>query len=110
MASVFWDGGSSSNFVKESYAKQCGFKGRPESLAVVTLGGVEKDYHTVTTYTCFLRSLDGQLRKFEAYGMESITGAMSRINRDVIRRLFPNLDDKTLASLRRADNVDVLIA
>ena len=106
---VFWDLGSSSNFVLESYAKKCGFKGREEHLSVTTLGGVTTDYYTVIEYTCYIRSMDGTLEKFEAYGMESITGALTTIGTQVIRRLFPNLDERTISNLKRAKDVVYLL-
>ena len=64
LASVFWDLGCSSNFVRESFAKKMGFKGRKETLSVVTLGGVVTDYHEVTTYTCYLRSVSSEEMSF----------------------------------------------
>ena len=37
-ASVFWDLGCSSNFVREAFAKQMGYAGKEEHLCVTTLG------------------------------------------------------------------------
>ena len=54
-------------------------------------------------------SLDGTVYNFEAYGMENITGALSMLSREVIQVLFPRLDDRTIHSLMRARNVDILI-
>ena len=70
-AIVFYDGGCTSDFVKVSYAKKMGFKGKVERLSVTTLGGVVTDL-TVMTYTCSLRDEDGILHEFEAYGLESV--------------------------------------
>ena len=109
VASVFWDLGCTSNFVREAYAKLCCFKGFQENLSVKTLGGVVTDYCSVTTYKCYLRDVDGALQVFDAYGLESITGALTQIEVGVIRRLFPHLDDQTISSLKRASNVDFLI-
>ena len=36
-ASVFWDLGCTSNFVREQFAKACGFKGKSKKLIVKTL-------------------------------------------------------------------------
>ena len=47
MASTFYDNGCNCNFICESFAKKCGFKGREETLCVTTLGGVVPDYHKV---------------------------------------------------------------
>ena len=54
-------------------------------------------------------SLDGTVYNFEAYGMENITGALSMLSREVIQVLFPRLDDRTIHSLMRARNVDILV-
>ena len=109
LASVFWDYGSSSNFVRESFAKKCGFKGRRENLSITTLGGQQTDYQEVITYTCTLKALDGTMHEFQAYGIESITGALTKIDINVIPQVFPHLDYKTISRLRRADKVDFLI-
>ena len=109
LASVFWDLGSTSNFIRESYARRCGFKGREETLSVTTLGGVDKDYYTVISYSCRLIALDGTVYEFSAFGMENITGALTTVRREVIQQLFPQLDNKTISCLLRAANVDVLI-
>ena len=46
-ASVFWDSGSSSNFIRETFAKLCGFRGKPDTLSVTTLGGAVTEFLTV---------------------------------------------------------------
>ena len=66
-ATVFWDLGSTSNFVREGYAQQCGFKGRTEKLCVTTLGGVTTEYRMVTTYACYFRDEDGIAIEFRAH-------------------------------------------
>ena len=108
-ASVFWDLGSTSNFIREAFAQSCGFKGREEMLSVTTLGGVETDHYKVILYTCRLMSVDGKVYQFEAYGLESITGTLSMLRQEVIQELFPQLDIKTIQSLLRNADVDVLI-
>ena len=40
VANVFFDSGCTSNFVREDFAKSCGFKGKQEELSVTTLVGV----------------------------------------------------------------------
>ena len=108
-ASVFWDNGSDSNFVRDAYAKKCGFKGKQVNLCVTTLGGVDKDYISVTVYTCYLVDVDGKTEKFDAYGMSCITGSVTKINFQTIKRLFPHLSDKFINKLLRGDVVDFLI-
>ena len=76
MATVFFDTGCTSNFVRDEFAKQCGFRGRQETLCVTTLGGVVTEYKTVMAYSCCLFDENGEMRYFEAYGMSSITGTV----------------------------------
>ena len=40
LASVFWDIGSTSNFIREAFARACGFKGSERTLSVTTLSKV----------------------------------------------------------------------
>ena len=108
-ASVFWDLGSDSNFVRDDFAKECGFKGVKSNLCVTTLGGEEKNFIEVTVYTCFIVDDNGQTEKFEAYGMNTITGAVSKIDKETIGRLFPHLSHKVVDSLMRGSTVDFLI-
>ena len=107
-ASLFWDGGSTSDFVREAFARQNKFRGRKERLCVTTLTGTVTDY-TVTTYSCHIRDENNELYEFEAYGLESITGALSTVDNKVVKRLFPNFSDKFINSLKRAPTVDYLI-
>ena len=107
-ANVFWDLGSSLNFIREDFARSCGFKGVEKTLGVTTLGNVNT-VMTVTYYTCSLRDIDGNLESFEAYGMETITGAVSKIGEKRLKKLFPHLPGKTLRTLLRGRVVQVLI-
>ena len=108
-AFVFWDGGCTSNFIREKFAEQLGFKGVQKTLSVTTLGGVVTEYRQVIEYTCFLKDENGNVCSFQAFGMESITGAVSKIEFNKLKRLFPHLADKFLHSLCRGDRVDILI-
>ena len=107
-ASVFWDLGCTSNFVREEFARSCGFRGRQEKLSVKTIGDVVTDY-TVTSYRCFLKDENGDMKEFKAYGMESITGEVSRIDLDKIKALFPHIPYNQAQKLTRLSHVDVLI-
>ena len=107
-ASVFWDLGCSSNFVREAFAKQMGFTGKEEHLCVTTLGNVTTDYHVIT-YTCYLLDVNGEVHEFKAYGMESITGALTRISEGTIKKLFPRLPHNFVSKLLRKSKVDFLI-
>ena len=108
LCTVFWDLGSSSNFVREAFAKMMGFKGIETRLCVTTLAGVVTDY-TVIKYKCCIRDANNELYYFEAYGLECVTGALSTLDSSSIKRLFPNLSEKTIQSLQWKGDVDYLI-
>ena len=108
-ASVFWDSGSSSNFIRETFAKLCGFRGKPETLSVTTLGGVVTELLTVIEYNCECKDVNGQMVPFKAYGIESITGLVSKVGFHKLRRLFPQISDEKIRRLERNNQVDVLI-
>ena len=108
MATVFWDLGSTSNFVREAYAKKMQFKSRQERLCVTTLTGTVTNY-TVMTYSCSIRDSCNQLYEFEAYGLECITGQLTNVSSGVIKKLFPNITESHIHSLVRGTTVDYLI-
>ena len=108
-ATVFWDSGCTSNFIREEFAKKCGFNGTEETLCVTTLGGVVTDYKTVIAFKCSLLDENGYIHYFEAYGMKSITGTVSKIEFEPLKQLFPHSSDKLLLSLERGSTVDILI-
>ena len=95
IANVFWDLGSTDNFVRDAFAKMCGFKGRQENLNVTTVGDKVMDI-SVMTYSCALRDANGKLEHFKAYGMETITGNVSKIGAEHLRKLFPNMSDQLI--------------
>ena len=95
---VFWDLGSTSNFVREAYAQRMKFKCRQERLCVTTLTGTITDY-TVMTYSCSIRDKNNRLYHFEAYGLECITGSLSNVSSNVIKKLFPTLPEGDVDSL-----------
>ncbi len=108
-ASVFWDTGCTSNFICDAFAKLCGFRGEEVTLCVTTLGGVVTDYKTVISYKCSFLDADGYIHYFEAYGMSTITGSVSKINLNKLKQLFPNCSDELLNSLERGLDVDILM-
>ena len=66
VASVFWDTGATSNFIREAFAKLCGFSGTVQTLSVTTLGGVVTEYLAVIEYNCSLIDKDGNAVEFKA--------------------------------------------
>ena len=109
VAAVFWDSGSTSNFIREKFAERCGFKGKSETLSVTTLGGKVTDYLQVKKYFCTIMDENGDSHVFEAYGLESITGRVAHIPLEKLRNVFPKTGDRTLQRLRRGNMVDILI-
>ena len=107
--SVFWDNGCTSNFVQEQFARESGFRGRKENLSVTTLGGVVSEYVSVMVYSCSIVDIDGNVEYFEAYGMETITGAVTEIGRLKIKRLFPHLSEANINMLQRHSDVNILL-
>ena len=108
-ASVFWDTGCTSNFICDEFAKGCGFRGEEVTLCVTTLGGVVTDCKTVISYKCSFLDEDGYIHYFEAYGMRTITGSVSKITFDKLKQLFPHSSDKLLRSLERDSDVNILM-
>ena len=108
LASIFYDLGCSSNFVRDEFAKSCGFKGIQQKLSVKTLGGVITDY-TVIEYSCYLKDINGEVRYFKAYGMDSITGEVSSIDSNKIMSIFPHISLKEAKKLTRMNHVEILI-
>ena len=64
---------------------------------------------SVMRYECSLRDANDQLMKFDAYGMETITGGLSQIGASQIKKLFPHLPDNQVRNLLQESDVDVLI-
>jgi hypothetical protein len=64
----------------------------------------------VIKYNCSIRDGNGKLVEFKAYGLEDITGALSSIAADVIKRMFPMITDEIINSVKRGTLVvDYLI-
>ena len=108
-AAVLYDGGCTGNFICDDFAERAGFQGKEETLSVTTLGGVVTDYKTVIAYKCSLLDENGYIHYFEAYGMASITGSVSKLQFSKLKELFPHSSDKLLHSLERGSSVDILI-
>ena len=107
-ADVFFDYGSDENFVREDFAREMGFKGSEDHLNVTTLGDVVTEL-TVMRYRCCLRDVDGKLEFFEAYGMETITGCVSQVGADRLKKFFPKMSLEQIRMLDRGNKVDFLI-
>lgn len=109
VASVLFDSGSSCNFITIAFAKMCRFGGKIETLSVTTLGGKVSEFLTVTEYNCKLKGVDGTMVDFKAYGMETITSAVSMLGYDKLRRFFPQLTDSVIHQLQRRVRLTILL-
>ena len=85
-----------------------GFKGVQDHLNVTTLGDVVTEL-TVMRYQCSLQDVDRKLEFFEAFGMETITGAVSQIGVPRLMKFFPKMSEEHVRKLQRGTKVDFLI-
>lgn len=106
--SVIWDSCSTGRFVRNAYAEARKFKFRWEMLEVTGIAG-ESSTRNCKVFTCHFFDLDGMKYTFEAYGLESVTCTMGKLNMSVVKSLFPRLTQKELLLLQRRDEVDYLI-
>ena len=106
-ATILFDGGSDCSYIREQSAKLIKAKRLgPVTLDVVTMGGCTTKYET-HQYEISLVTPDGSSVKVIAYGMDRITGSVSRLNGEVIRNLFPYFDTSLLS--RASETVDILL-
>ena len=105
--SVFCDGGSNSSYITHRAADKIGAKVvRKLTLDVTTMGNVEKTYST-REYQFTMRTRTGRKVIVNAFGMERITGPVSKLNPDVLVQLFPDHDPESLQ--RKSNHIDVLL-
>ena len=89
--------------------KHFGFNGTVQTLSVTTLSGVVTEYLTVIEYNCSLMDKNGTVLEFKAYGLECITGSISKVPAAKLRKLFPGVSRQKLKSVERGSKVDFLI-
>ena len=65
--------------------------------------------YAVTTYMCTICDEDGNEYEFEAYGLESSTGRLTKIGSHLTKKLFPQLSNQHVQYLARSDKVDFMI-
>ena len=105
--SVFCDGGSNSSYITHRAANRIKAKTiRKLTLDVTTMGNIEKSYSTCE-YQFTIRTRTGKKVTVNAFGMERITGPVSKLDPDVLVQLFPDYDPQSLQ--RKSSNVDVLL-
>ena len=76
------------------------------TLDVTTMGNVEKTYNT-RQYQFTLRTDTGKEVSITAFGMDRITGPVSKLDTKVLANLFPGYDVDVLQ--RKTDKVDILL-
>ena len=94
--SVFCDGRSNSSYITHRAVNIIKAKTiRKLTLDVTTMGNIEKSYSTCE-YQFTLRPKTGKKVTVSAFGMERITGPVSKLDTDVLNRLFPDYDPECL--------------
>ena len=76
------------------------------TLDVTTMGNVEQTHHT-QQYEFTVPTNSGKKVTITAYGMERITGPISKLDNEVLKKLFPEYDPEVLQ--RKSNYVDVLL-
>ena len=105
--SVLCDGGSNASYITHRAAERIKAKKVKElSLDVTTMGNVEKTYNT-WQYEFPINTSAGKKVTITAFGMERITGQVSKLDPKVLVKLFPEYDPETLQ--RKSTHVDVLL-
>ena len=105
--SVFCDGGSNASYITHRAAERINAKKvKKLSLDVTTMGNVEKTYNT-WQYEFAINTSAGKRISITAFGMERITGPVSKLDPKVLVKLFPDYDPESLQ--RKSSHVDVLL-
>ena len=105
--SVFCDGGSNASYITRRAAERINAKKvKKLSLDVTMMGNVEKTYNT-WQYEFAINTNAGKRISITAFGMECITGPVSKLDPKVLVKLFPDYDPELLQ--RKSSHVDVLL-
>ena len=104
---IFCDGGSNTTYITHQAADRIKAKKLNRfMLDVTTMGNVEKTYST-RQYQFTLNTDTGKKVSITAFGMDRITGPVSKLDTKVLADLFPGCDVDSLQ--RRIDKVDILL-
>ena len=104
---VFCDGGSNASYITHRAAERIKAKKLGKvTLDVTTMGNVEQTHHT-QQYEFTVPTNSGKKVTITAYGMERITGPISKLDNEVLKKLFPEYDPDVLQ--RKSNYVDVLL-
>ncbi|XP_068737311.1 uncharacterized protein [Montipora capricornis] len=104
---IFCDSGSNTTYITYQAADRIKAKKLNRFvLDVTTMGNAEKTYNT-RQFQFTLRTDTGKKVSITAFGMDRITGPVSKLDTKVLADLFPGYDVDSLQ--RRTDKVDILL-
>lgn len=104
---VFCDDGSNATYITHRAAERIKAKKLGKvTLDVTTMGNVEQTHHT-QQYEFTIPINSGKKVTITAYGMERITGPVSKLDGEVLMKLFPEYEPGSLQ--RKSNHVDVLL-
>ena len=104
---IFCDSGSNTTYITYQAADRIKAKKLNRfMLDVTTMGNAEKTYNT-RQFQFTLRTDTGKKVSITAFGMDRITGPVSKLDTKVLADLFPGYDVDSLQ--RRTDKVDILL-
>ena len=106
-ANIFCDSGSNVSYITHSAANRLNAKSLDNcTLDMTTMGNVQTSCNTIQ-YEVLLRTETGKVVPVKTYGMNQITGPVSKLNLEVIRNLFPDYDANQLQ--RKSTKIDMLL-
>ena len=104
---IFCDGGSNTTYITHQAADRIKAKKVNKfTLDVTTMGNVKKTYNT-PQYQFTLRTDSGKKVIVTAFGMDRITGPVTKLNTSSLAKLFPTYDPESLQ--RKTNRVDILL-
>lgn len=104
---IFCDSGSNTTYITHQAADRIkARKLNKFTLDVTTMGNVEKTYNT-RQYQFTLRADSGKKVSVTAFGMDRITGPVTKLNTSCLAKLFPIYDPESLQ--RKTNRVDILL-
>ena len=107
MANVFCDNGSNSSYITHRAAERLKAKRLEKyTLDVTTMGNISHEYDTLL-YEVSIRTLQGEIVPVFAFGIDQITGPVSRLDLECLSEIFPERDVSLLQ--RKSSKVDMLL-
>ena len=104
---IFCDGGSNTTYITHQAAERIKAKKLNKfPLDVTTMGNIEKTYNTRQYHFTF-RTDSGKKVSVMAFGMDRITGPVTKLHTSSLAKLFPTYDPESLQ--RKTNRVDILL-